>query len=116
MPEIVRLQDAGDYRAASRLIRRAETVAPDDPVLRQASLRTAMPLTVTTTPPGAEVWATGFAPDDEDWVRLGTTPFTVTPAVHRVLPCPGAEAGLRDDRRRAPRCAAAARWSSCSTR
>jgi dienelactone hydrolase len=36
-----------------------------------------MPLSVTTTPPGAEVWATGFAPDDENWVRLGTTPFTV---------------------------------------
>ena len=77
VPQIVRLQDAGDYRAASRLIRRAESIAPDEPALRTASLRTAMPLTVTTTPPGAEVRATGFAPDDEDWVRLGTTPFTV---------------------------------------
>jgi eukaryotic-like serine/threonine-protein kinase len=78
VPEIVRLQDAGDHRGASRLIRRAESIAPDDPTLHQASLRTAMPLTVTTTPPGAEVWATGFAPDDENWVRLGTTPFTVS--------------------------------------
>ena len=77
VPEIVRLQDAGDYRAASRLLRRAELVAPDDPALRQASLRTAMPLTITTMPPGAEVWATGFTPDDENWVRLGTTPLTV---------------------------------------
>mgnify|MGYP001185005267 FL=1 len=36
-----------------------------------------MPLTVVTTPPGAEVWATGFAPDDDAWVKLGRTPFTV---------------------------------------
>jgi eukaryotic-like serine/threonine-protein kinase len=78
VPAIVRLQDAGDYRAASRLLRRAESIVPDDLALHQASLRTAMPMTVTTTPPGAEIWATGFAPDDEDWVRLGTTPFTVT--------------------------------------
>jgi len=78
VPAIVKLQDAGDYRAASRLLRRAELVAPDDPALRRASLRTAMPLGVTTTPPGAEVSATGFAPDDEDWVRLGTTPLTVS--------------------------------------
>ena len=114
VPEIVRLQDASDSRAASRLIRRAESIAPDDPALRQASLRSAMPLTVTTTPSGAEVRATGFAPDDEDWVRLGTTPFTVSR-----LPSGSTASASRSraSRRstRAARCAAAARWTSCST-
>ena len=35
-----------------------------------------MPTSFSTNPPGAEVWATGYAPDDDDWLRLGATPFT----------------------------------------
>lgn len=74
IPEILRLADAGDFVEAYRWIRRAEAVAPDDSALRR--LHRGVPTTFETSPAGAEVWATGYRPDDDDWVRLGTTPFT----------------------------------------
>ena len=76
VPEIARLVEAGNYEGASRLLRRADSIVPGDPAVAQVRDRVAMPVTVQTNPAGAEVWATGYRPDDEDWVRLGTTPFT----------------------------------------
>jgi eukaryotic-like serine/threonine-protein kinase len=76
VPEISRLVEAGNYEAASRLLRRAGSIAPGDPAVAQVRDRIAMAATFATNPPGAEVWATGYRPDDQDWVRLGTTPFT----------------------------------------
>ncbi|MCU0250417.1 MAG: protein kinase [Vicinamibacterales bacterium] len=81
LPELTRLVDGGDYKAAFRLLRRADTAVPGDEGVKQLRARTALPLTVRTNPAGAEVWATGYEPGDEDWVRLGTTPFTT-----RLLP------------------------------
>ncbi len=75
-PEIARLLDTGDLMSAFRLLRRAEVVVPDDPALDRIRQDYAMPMSITTSPPGAEVWATGYTPGDDDWVRLGTTPFT----------------------------------------
>lgn len=76
VPEIARLVEAGNYEGASRLLRRADSIVPGDPAVAQIRDRIAMPATFGTNPAGAEVWATGYRPDDEDWVRLGTTPFT----------------------------------------
>jgi serine/threonine protein kinase len=72
IPEISRLLDSGEHRAAFRLMRRAEAVLPNDPTLTQIHHSASMPTSFRTNPPGAEVWATGFAPDDNDWLRLGT--------------------------------------------
>jgi len=74
--EISRLIEAGNYEAAFRLLRRAGSIVPGDPAVAQIRDRIAIPATIRTNPAGAEVWATGYQPDDEDWVRLGTTPFT----------------------------------------
>ncbi len=76
VPEIARLLDSGDFKTASRLMRRAKAVLPDDPALRQIDQNSCMPTSFRTNPPGAEVWVTGYTPDDDDWLRLGTTPFT----------------------------------------
>jgi serine/threonine protein kinase/formylglycine-generating enzyme required for sulfatase activity len=76
IPEISRMLENGNLQAAFRLMRRAEAILPDDPTLRQIHHNSSLPASFRTNPPGAEVWATGYAPDDNDWLRLGTTPFT----------------------------------------
>ena len=68
--------DSGEFQAAFRLIRRAEAVLPNDPTLQQIHHDSSLPTSFSTNPPGAEVWATGYTPEDNDWLRLGTTPFT----------------------------------------
>ncbi len=76
IPEIRRSLDSADLQSAFRLIRRAEALLPNDPALKQIHHDMSLPASFRTNPPGAEVWATGYAPDDNDWVHLGTTPFT----------------------------------------
>jgi len=76
IPEIRRLVDSAEPKAAFRLMRRAEATLPNDPTLKQIHHDSSLPASFKTNPPGAEVWATGYSPDDNDWVRLGTTPFT----------------------------------------
>ena len=78
IPEIARLMDAGEFPAAFRLIRRADRIIPGHPVLQRFHGNIGMPTRFVTEPPGAIVFATGFAPEDDDWVRAGTTPFTTT--------------------------------------
>ncbi len=76
IPEIRQLLDSAELQAAFRLIRRAEAVLPNDPTLKQIHNDSSMPTSFSTDPPGAEVWATGYAADDDDWLLLGMTPFT----------------------------------------
>ena len=76
IPEMSRLLDSGEARAAFRLMRRAEAVLPNDPTLKHIYHNSTFETSFSTDPPGAEVWATGYAPDDNDWLYLGTTPFT----------------------------------------
>ncbi|MBZ5536860.1 MAG: protein kinase [Acidobacteriia bacterium] len=76
IPEIARLLDSFQYKAAYRLIRRAEAVLPNDPTLKQIHHDNSFPTSFRTNPTGAEVWVTGYSPEDNDWLRLGTTPFT----------------------------------------
>jgi serine/threonine protein kinase/pimeloyl-ACP methyl ester carboxylesterase len=76
IPEISRLLDAYEFDNAFRMIRRARAILPDDPTLQQIHQKISMPTPLITNPPGADVWATGYNPDDNDWLFLGTTPFT----------------------------------------
>jgi eukaryotic-like serine/threonine-protein kinase len=76
IPEITRLLDAGERKAAFRLTRRAEAVLPGDPALRQLRQERALPISLTTNPPGADVWAGEYSADNDDWLYLGQTPFT----------------------------------------
>jgi serine/threonine protein kinase/formylglycine-generating enzyme required for sulfatase activity/pimeloyl-ACP methyl ester carboxylesterase len=76
IPEISRLMDSTDFEAAFHLIRRAEAILPNDPTLKKVHHDNSFPTSFRTNPPGAEVWATSYRPDDHDWLYLGTTPFT----------------------------------------
>jgi hypothetical protein len=76
LPEISRLLESGELKPAFRLIRRAEAILPNDPTLKRIHHNSSFETPFSTNPPGAEVWATGYTPDDNDWLRLGTTPFT----------------------------------------
>jgi hypothetical protein len=76
IPQIARSLDSGEIAVAFRLLRRADAILPDDPALAQIHRDISVPNDFSTSPPGAEVWATGYAPDDNDWVRIGVTPFT----------------------------------------
>jgi serine/threonine protein kinase/formylglycine-generating enzyme required for sulfatase activity/pimeloyl-ACP methyl ester carboxylesterase len=76
IPQITRSLDSGEIAVAFRLLRRAASLLPDDLALAQIHRDMSVPTEFSTNPPGAEVWATGYAPDDNDWVRLGVTPFT----------------------------------------
>jgi eukaryotic-like serine/threonine-protein kinase len=78
IPEISRLLDSTDFEAAFHLIRRAEAILPNDPTLKKLHHDNSFPTSFRTNPPGAEVWATGYSPDDNGWLYLGTTPFTTT--------------------------------------
>ena len=76
IPQISQSLDSGELQAAFRLLRRAEAVLPDDPALRRIHESNGIETSFSTSPPGAEVWATGYDPEDDGWVRLGTTAFT----------------------------------------
>jgi serine/threonine protein kinase len=76
IPEISRALDAGELQQGFRLLRRAEAILPGDPTLQRIHEDSGIDTSFDTSPPGAEVWATGYAPGDDDWLRLGTTPFT----------------------------------------
>ncbi len=76
IPQINRfLETGGDIAAGFRLLRRADALLPHDPALAQIHQKISVPTAFVTNPPGAEVWATGYDPDDGEWVRLGVTPF-----------------------------------------
>ncbi|MCX6636334.1 MAG: protein kinase [Acidobacteria bacterium] len=76
IPEISRLLESGEFKPAFRLMRRAEAILPNDFTLKRIHHNSSFETPFSTNPPGADVWATGYAPDDNDWLLLGTTPFT----------------------------------------
>jgi dienelactone hydrolase len=75
VPQINRLLETGDFAVGFRLLRRADALLPNDPALAQIHRKISVPTAFVTSPPGAGVWATGYAPDDNEWIRLGVTPF-----------------------------------------
>ncbi len=76
IPEISRLRDANQMKDVFRLLRRAEAIVPNDPTLKQIHHDISFPISFNTDPPGAEVWAAEYGTGDDDWLRLGKTPFT----------------------------------------
>ena len=74
VPEITRLAAAGDADAAFRLAQQATAIAPDDPLLQQVSTNVSFPSSLTSDPPGADVFVRGFL-STRDWIPVGTTPL-----------------------------------------
>ncbi len=86
IPEITKLFDSAERKAAFRLLRRTEKILPNDPALRKIHEDNSFPMSFKTNPSGAEVWAAVYGVDDDEWLRLGRTPFTtkeLTPNSYR---------------------------------
>lgn len=76
VPEITRLFDSAERKAAFRLLRRAEKILPNDPALKKIQEDNSFPMSFRTNPPGAEVWVADYDVQDDEWLHLGRTPFT----------------------------------------
>jgi formylglycine-generating enzyme required for sulfatase activity/dienelactone hydrolase len=75
IPELQRLVDAENFRAAAILAAKAVKLAPGDTALASLEKRIIEPVSVTTTPSGAEVFERGYSDTAAAWTRLGTTPL-----------------------------------------
>ena len=74
-PEIVRLAELGDTRAAFELATQAEEFVPDDPVLAAVWPQISWTTSFETTPPGAEVNIRVYKDPEAAWMLLGDTPI-----------------------------------------
>ncbi len=75
LPEATRLVDQGRTYAAFRLLRQAEALVPDDPILKQLLVESTTPVTVRTTPAGARVYVRDFFDAPDAWQLLGSAPL-----------------------------------------
>ena len=79
LPEINRLLEQEDFDAAFRLGRQAERYIPDDPALLEAQQLCALDASVSSTPPGADVYVKGYRSTEADWLYVGKTPIDGAP-------------------------------------
>jgi dienelactone hydrolase len=106
IPAVPGMLESADYKGAFRLLRRAQAILPHDPAMEKLRRDISSPFSVSTNPPGAEVWAGEYGAQDDDWQRLGTTPLTtellpslyyrfriVKPGFQTILSAGGAFAG-----------------------
>lgn len=76
LPEIQRLVDEeGDFSAAFALAREAERAIPGDPLLAGLWDDVSAPVSMETTPAGADVRVRDFGRGEEGWTHLGRTPL-----------------------------------------
>jgi dienelactone hydrolase len=75
LPEIERLYNEFNFKAAYDLIRKTEKIIPKDPDLRAWSSRIITRFTILTDPPGADVYFRDYSDPVEEWEKLGTTPI-----------------------------------------
>jgi serine/threonine protein kinase/formylglycine-generating enzyme required for sulfatase activity len=80
IPEVARLTDRGDYRAAFDLAERAKRFASDDALLRSLTPLFTVTYSVTSTPPDASVFVRSYSDETESWQLVGRTPLTANVA------------------------------------
>ena len=79
LPEINRLLEQEDFDAAFRLGQQAARYIPDDPTLLEAQQLYALEASVSSTPPGADVYVKGYRSTEADWLYIGKTPIDGAP-------------------------------------
>ncbi len=79
LPEINRLLEQEDFDAAFRLGQQAARYIPDDPTLLGAQQLYALDASVSSTPPGADVYVKGYRSTEADWLYIGKTPIDGAP-------------------------------------
>jgi len=75
LPEVNKLIEQDKYLAAFSLARQAERYIPEDPMLIDLWPRMSRDYSVTTTPPGADVFFKEYLDIDGPWRRLGQSPI-----------------------------------------
>jgi eukaryotic-like serine/threonine-protein kinase len=75
LPQIQALILKGDHPAAFDLTRTALGYLPDDPQLKQHWSEVSLPITLTTTPPGAKVLYRPYGDAKSPWRLVGVTPL-----------------------------------------
>jgi eukaryotic-like serine/threonine-protein kinase len=87
LPQIEYLLGDHDFDPAFRLFVAAERVIPGTPEIEAMRPLVIRSFAVSTTPPGARVWAKGYRATDAEWLDLGTTPIeeaVVPPGLLRI--------------------------------
>ncbi len=78
LPEIQRLADQHAFVAAYRLAQQAEPYLVRNPEFQRLWRESTFPVSVKTTPPGAQVYMTDYRTPDGEWDLLGTSPIDDT--------------------------------------
>jgi len=75
LPQIVEFVKQANYRDAFSLAQKARKYIPQDPTLTGLWPRISKDYSITTTPPGADIWYREYAAMDETWKYLGQSPL-----------------------------------------
>lgn len=76
LPQIARLLDQGKVDQAFRLTLEAERYIPNDPLLERLVRGFTFPVSLQTTPPGAEIYMRTYSAPEEEWTFLGKSPIS----------------------------------------
>jgi serine/threonine protein kinase/formylglycine-generating enzyme required for sulfatase activity/dienelactone hydrolase len=75
LPEVSRLYDRGKFDEAYTLAAKAEKSIPDDPTLAKLWPSISYPVSIDTTPPGADVYRRVYGDLNAPWISVGRTPL-----------------------------------------
>jgi tRNA A-37 threonylcarbamoyl transferase component Bud32/dienelactone hydrolase len=78
LPAIAGFMEKGNYAAAFRLARQAERYVPDDPLITRLKRDFSLPVSIYSTPPGADVYLRAYSDLSGDWEYLGRSPVERT--------------------------------------
>jgi formylglycine-generating enzyme required for sulfatase activity/DNA-binding winged helix-turn-helix (wHTH) protein/dienelactone hydrolase len=74
LPEISRLLDQDKTDSAFRLAREAQQYIPNDPLLNRLFRSFTVPVSIHTTPPGADIYVRTYGGTEQDFTYLGRSP------------------------------------------
>ncbi|MGB5174829.1 MAG: protein kinase [Thermoanaerobaculia bacterium] len=75
LPEIERLLDDSQYVEGFLMARQAQSLLPEDPVLRELMARASETIRLTSEPPGAEIFYRNYTDEASQWRSLGLAPI-----------------------------------------
>jgi len=75
LPEINQLVEEKNYMAAFQLARQAEKYISKDQLLTEFFLKIAREVSITTVPPGADIFIRDYKEIESDWEHLGKSPI-----------------------------------------
>ncbi len=74
LPQISQMIDRDRLYAALRLIKEARLVLPEDPELERLFSQVSVPMSIETSPPGADIYLRDYSSQTQEWEFLGVSP------------------------------------------